>query len=94
VICANRLELIMAAVLSAIEDAPSASEKLRRLFKALTEAGSELFFHDRKLYDIAAVASREKWPSTERYTDGLMKLIESIIIEGRQAVNSKENAAG
>jgi AcrR family transcriptional regulator len=33
VICANRLELIMAAVLSAIEDAPSASEKLRRLFK-------------------------------------------------------------
>jgi AcrR family transcriptional regulator len=33
VICANRLELIMAAVLSAIEDAPSASEKLRRLSK-------------------------------------------------------------
>lgn len=85
VICANRLELIMAAVLSAIEDAPSASEKLRRLFKALTEAGSELFFHDRKLYDIAAVAARDKWPSTERYTDGLMKRIESIIIEGRQA---------
>jgi AcrR family transcriptional regulator len=43
VICANRLEMIMAAVLSAIEDAPSASEKLRRLFRALTEAGSELF---------------------------------------------------
>jgi AcrR family transcriptional regulator len=33
VICANRLELIMAAVLSAIEDAPSASEKLRRLLR-------------------------------------------------------------
>jgi AcrR family transcriptional regulator len=33
VICANRLELIMAAVLSAIEDAPSASEKLRRFSK-------------------------------------------------------------
>jgi hypothetical protein len=85
VICANRLELIMAAVLSAIEDAPSASEKLRRLFKALTEAGSELFFHDRKLYDIAAVAAQEQWPSTEKYTESLMKLIESIIIEGRQA---------
>jgi AcrR family transcriptional regulator len=48
VICANRLELIMAAVLSAIEDAPSASEKTPSL-QALTEAGSELFFHDRKL---------------------------------------------
>ncbi|ELC0837917.1 TPA: TetR/AcrR family transcriptional regulator [Klebsiella michiganensis] len=85
VICANRLEMIMAAVLSAVADAPSASEKLRRLFRALTEAGSELFFHDRKLYDIAAVASREKWPSTERYAERLLKLIESILVEGRQA---------
>ena len=85
VICANRLEPIMTAVLAAVADAPSASEKLRRLFRALTEAGSELFFHDRKLYDIAAVASREKWPSTERYAERLLKLIESIVVEGRQA---------
>ena len=85
VICANRLETIMTAVLAAVADAPSASEKLRRLFRALTEAGSELFFHDRKLYDIAAVASREKWPSTERYAERLLKLIESIVVEGRQA---------
>ncbi|MDM4217440.1 TetR/AcrR family transcriptional regulator [Klebsiella pasteurii] len=85
VICANRLETIMTAVLAAVADAPSASEKLRRLFRALTEAGSELFFHDRKLYDIAAVASREKWPSTERYAECLLKLIESIVVEGRQA---------
>ncbi|MCP2122236.1 UNVERIFIED_ORG: AcrR family transcriptional regulator [Pantoea agglomerans] len=85
VICANRLELIMTAVYSALADAPSASEKIRRLFRALTEAGSELFFHDRKLYDIAAVAAREKWPSTERYSEHLLKLIESIIVEGRQA---------
>ncbi|MDD9653976.1 TetR/AcrR family transcriptional regulator [Klebsiella pasteurii] len=85
VICANRLETIMTAVLAAVADAPSASEKLRRLFRALSEAGSELFFHDRKLYDIAAVASREKWPSTERYAERLLKLIESIVVEGRQA---------
>lgn len=85
VICANRLETIMTAVLAAVADAPSASEKLRRLFRAFTEAGSELFFHDRKLYDIAAVASREKWPSTERYAERLLKLIESIVVEGRQA---------
>lgn len=85
VICANRLETIMTAVLAAVADAPSASEKLRRLFRALTEAGSELFFHDRKLYDIAAVASREQWPSTERYAERLLKLIESIVVEGRQA---------
>ena len=85
VICANRLDMIMAAVNAAIADAPSASEKLRRLFRALAEAGSELFFHERKLYDIAAVAARDKWPSTERYSERLLKLIESIVVEGRKA---------
>ena len=85
VICANRLDMIMSAVNAAIADAPSASEKLRRLFRALTEAGSELFFHERKLYDIAAVAARDKWPSTERYSESLLKLIESIVVEGRKA---------
>ena len=59
VICANRLEMIMAAVLSAVADAPSASEKLRRLFRALTEAGSELFFHDRKLIESILVEGRQ-----------------------------------
>lgn len=85
VICANRLAMIMAIVNSAIADAPSASEKLRRLFRALTEAGSDLFFHDRKLYDIAAVAARDKWPSAEAHEERLRKLIEYIIVEGRQA---------
>ncbi|MBW5850756.1 TetR/AcrR family transcriptional regulator [Yersinia enterocolitica] len=85
VICANRLAMIMAIVNSAIADAPSASEKLRRLFLALTEAGSDLFFHDRKLYDIAVVAARDKWPSAEAHEERLRKLIEHIIVEGRQA---------
>lgn len=85
VICSNRLAMIMAIVHSAITDAPSASEKLRRLFRALTEAGSDLFFHDRKLYDIAAVAARDKWPSAEAHEERLRKLIEQIIVEGRQA---------
>ncbi|MBS0968603.1 TetR/AcrR family transcriptional regulator (plasmid) [Chimaeribacter arupi] len=85
VICANRLDMMMSVVHAAIADAPSACEKLRRLFRALTEAGSDLFFHDRKLYDIAAVAARDKWPSTEKYEARLRSLIESIIAEGRQA---------
>jgi len=85
VICTNRLEMIMTIVNSAIADAPSAAEKLRRLFRALTEAGSDLFFHDRKLYDIAAVAARDKWPSAEAHEERLRQLIEHIIVEGRQA---------
>jgi AcrR family transcriptional regulator len=84
VICANRLAMIMVIVNSAVADAPTASEKLRRLFKALTEAGSDLFFHDRKLYDIAAVAARDQWPSAKKHEEHLRKLIAQILLEGRQ----------
>lgn len=85
VICANRLAMIMNIVSAAIADAPTASEKIRRLFKGLVESGSDLFFEDRKLYDIAAVASREKWPSTEIYEQRLRQVIVQILQEGRQA---------
>ncbi|MCA5933402.1 TetR/AcrR family transcriptional regulator [Pectobacterium versatile] len=85
VICASRLAMIMDIVNSAIADAPTASEKLRCLFRALTEAGSDLFFHDRKLYDIAAVASRDRWPSAAAHEERLRQLIQQILLEGRQS---------
>ncbi|ANS43818.1 TetR/AcrR family transcriptional regulator [Serratia inhibens] len=85
VICANRLAMIMDIVNSALADAPTASERLRRLFKALTEAGSDLFFHDRKLYDIAAVAARDRWPSVAAYEERLCQVIQHILLEGRQS---------
>jgi len=53
--------------------------------KALTESGSDLFFHDRKLYDIAAVAARDKWPSAAIHEERIKQLIEKIIIEGRNS---------
>ncbi|MFL4449724.1 TetR/AcrR family transcriptional regulator [Serratia marcescens] len=84
VICANRLAMVMEIVNSAIADASTAAEKMRRLLRALTEAGSDLFFHDRKLYDIAAVAARDKWPSAVRHEERLRQLVERIIHEGRQ----------
>ncbi|AIA71757.1 TetR/AcrR family transcriptional regulator [Pectobacterium atrosepticum] len=84
-ICANRLAMIMDIVNSAIADVPTASEKLRRLFKALIDAGGDLFFHDRKLYDIAAVSSRDRWPSAARYEENLRQLVQQILLEGRQS---------
>ncbi|ASM31094.1 transcriptional regulator BetI [Serratia marcescens] len=85
VICANRLAIIRDIVHVAIADAPTAAEKIRRLFKALSESGCDLFFHDRKLHDIAAVAVRDKWPSAQAHEQHLRQLIEQIIVEGRQA---------
>ena len=85
VICTNRLAAIMVIVDAAVVDAPTASEKLRRMLKALVEAGSSLFFHDRKLFDIAAVSARDQWPSARGHEVRLRLLIEQIVREGREA---------
>ncbi|TRM53091.1 TetR/AcrR family transcriptional regulator [Achromobacter sp. LC458] len=85
VICSNRLAIIMQVVDSVIADSPTASERLRRLFRALTETGSDLFFHDRKLYDIAAVAARDQWPSVRALETHLRQVIQGILLEGRES---------
>jgi len=85
VICSNRLAMIMEIVDAAIADAPTASEKLRRLFRSISEAGSDLFFHDRKLYDIAAVASRDQWPSVKAHELRIRAIIQQILLDGREA---------
>ena len=85
VICANRLSTIMAAVDAAVGTADAAPERLRRMFKALVEAGSELFFRDRKLWDIATTSATEMWPSARAYDEHLRHLITQIVREGRDA---------
>ncbi|AYN96688.1 TetR/AcrR family transcriptional regulator [Pseudomonas sp. LTJR-52] len=85
VICTNRLAMIMQIVEVALADAPTASEKIRRLFRSISEAGADLFFHDRKLYDIAAVASRDQWPSAKAHHLRIREIIKHILLEGREA---------
>lgn len=85
VICSNRLSAIMAAVDEAVADVSSASERLRRMFGALVEAGSHLFFNDRKLYDIAATSASESWPSVRAYEDHLRNLVLQILRDGRES---------
>lgn len=84
VICSNRLAMIMARTEAAIADAPGASEQLRRLFRTLSATSTELFFHERKLYDIAAVASRDRWPSAMAYEKQILNLIQQILLRGRE----------
>jgi len=85
VICANRLSVIMAAVDAAVGTSGAAPERLRRMFKALVEAGSELFFRDRKLWDIATTSATEMWPSARAYDHHMRHLITQIVREGREA---------
>lgn len=85
VICANCLSAILNAINEGMVDAPTASERFRRMFKATVAASAELFFEDRKLYDIAASAASEEWQSTVSYQIEIKKIILQIILEGRDA---------
>jgi AcrR family transcriptional regulator len=85
VICANRLNAVMSSVEAAIRDASSAAERFRRMFKAFVDAGTELFFQERKLYDIAATAASEPWPSVQQYENFVGELVAKILKEGREA---------
>ncbi|KGF79124.1 AcrR family transcriptional regulator [Massilia sp. JS1662] len=85
VICANRLGEMMRAVDAAVAGGTSASDRFRRMFRAFVDAGSELFFEDRKLYDIAATGAGEAWPSVQAYERYIEELIAKIVREGREA---------
>ena len=85
VICANRLATIMSIINDALLDAPNESDKLRRLFRALVKAGSDLFFHDRKLYEIAAASAIEQWPSAHAHEVCVRNLILQIVRAGRES---------
>ncbi|WP_323142915.1 TetR/AcrR family transcriptional regulator [Massilia phyllosphaerae] len=85
VICANRLGEMQRTVDAAMSGATSASDRFRRMFKAFVDAGSELFFAERKLYDIAATASLASWPSVGAYEAYVEGVVTAIVREGREA---------
>ena len=84
-ICANCLAQIVAAVEQAIkEEAITPTERFRRLVKTLITTGVSLFFNDRKLYDIAAFAASERWPSSQVYDAQIKRFVLQIVREGRE----------
>lgn len=84
-ICANCLREIEAEVRKAVEGSDQPPEKLRRMFKALVEAGIRLFFQDRKLHEIASSAATERWQCSRAYEERLRNLLGDILQEGRQS---------
>jgi AcrR family transcriptional regulator len=83
-ICARTLSALLAAVDDAVAGATTPTEKIRRLFNTLTATGVSLFFSDRKLYDIAAAAAGEGWPSARAYAQRLRQILTEILREGRE----------
>jgi AcrR family transcriptional regulator len=84
-ICANCLQEIVAEVRGAVAQADQPPEKLRRMFKSITEASLRLFSRDRKLYEIAASAATEQWQAVLAYDEQVRGLLAEILREGRQS---------
>ncbi|AZD15921.1 TetR/AcrR family transcriptional regulator [Pseudomonas chlororaphis] len=84
-ICTNCLAEIVAAVEQAISgETLSATERFRRLVKTVIATGVNLFFNDRKLYDIAAFSVSERWSSSQVYDAQIKQFILQIVREGRE----------
>lgn len=84
-ICSKTLTSLIAAVEEAVAGAPTATEKLRRMFKVLVSVGVSLFFKERKLYDIAAHSAGEGWSSARNYADRIQQILIEIVREGRES---------
>lgn len=84
-ICANCLREIEDEVRSAVAQADTPTEKMRRMFKTSIESSLRLFFQDPKLFEIATSAASEHWPSVAAYEERVQKLIQEILQEGRQS---------
>jgi AcrR family transcriptional regulator len=82
-ICAGCLSDVMKQVRTAVDQGQSATEKLRNFAKSVASASVELFFTDRRLHEVAALASSGKWASARQYAADLEAMIGEILLEGR-----------
>ncbi len=84
-ICTSCLNVVLEGVGESLAHGSGAIDKYRRLFRTIVEKSAELFFEDRKLYDIAAVSTAENWQSAQIYCDKVQDIIRAIILEGRES---------
>jgi AcrR family transcriptional regulator len=82
-ICSRCLGSITAAVRESLTEGKSATDKLRRLFRAVAVTTAEIAFNDQKLYEIAAYSSAERWSSATRYLEEMSAIVTEIILDGR-----------
>jgi hypothetical protein len=84
-ICAKCIGDILGEVRAAIAQTDQPPEKLRRMFRTITEASLRLFSRERKLYEIAASAATDHWEVVRAYDEQVRGLIADILREGRQS---------
>jgi AcrR family transcriptional regulator len=83
-IVSKTLTGVIANVEAAVAGARTPTAKFRKMFKVLVETSVGLFFSDRKLYDIAAYAAGEQWPSCRAYRERIREMLTEIVRDGRE----------
>lgn len=84
-ICVRSLARILEEVELVLANSETATEKFRKMVERLISLSVELFFNDRRLYDIAVHSCLEKWPPSQVYVARIKTILADIIIEGREA---------
>src|ERR1043165_478497 len=74
---------IEGSVAASLADAASPPDKIRRLFKAFTEASLRLLFQARSLYESPASAATEQWAVVAAYDQRVQQLLRDVLQEGR-----------
>uniref|UniRef100_B0T949 Transcriptional regulator, TetR family n=1 Tax=Caulobacter sp. (strain K31) TaxID=366602 RepID=B0T949_CAUSK len=83
-ICGQCLAQISDAAQAAADQGTTATEKYRKFFKTIVDLSVDLFFNDRKLYDIAAHSFSEKWAPSTAYMERIYGMLREIILFGRE----------
>lgn len=83
-ICGDCLGRIVAEARRTIDEGGSATDKFRRLFKSITTLSVTLFFEDRKIFEVAALAAAEQWEAARAYQQTLQDLLVEIVKQGRE----------
>ncbi len=83
-ICRERLEQLIAEARRAMDEGGSATDRFRRMFRSVTALSVALFFEDRKIYEVAALAAAEQWASARDYSATLQSIIAEIVKDGRE----------
>jgi AcrR family transcriptional regulator len=84
-VCTMCLAEISDAAMAVVKEHRPASERLRRVFKVVAQHSGDMFFHDRKIHDLATTSINEKWSSTYKYKENLLAIVRAVLRDGREA---------
>lgn len=82
-ICSDCTSCIMDYARENVSQGRSSTEKLRILFRSITERTLEYLFEERKLFDIVVFSLHEDWKSPKIFMEQIEVALQQILQEGR-----------